>query len=141
MSTMHVETSDGFRRELDGWRLARYGEPVRWTSDCVSLAGRGWVWLVASGELDLFAVGTAGRWHFLGRLGAGTLVPASAPGPDHLLVGRPLPGCALHRLATGALIAEPWTVDRAGFGPSATEDALVNGVDAGLAPLLSAVDA
>ncbi len=127
-----------FRQELDAWRLSRYGEPVRWTpSGYLSLAGRDGLWLVAEGELDLFAYGRS-RSHFLGRLCAGGLVPASAPGTECVLAARALPGCALRRLPADELIAAPWSV--APPGPEGAEEALARGVDAGLAPLLSAVD-
>jgi hypothetical protein len=112
-----------FRQELDAWRLSRYGERVRRASGYLSLAGRGGLWLVVEGELDLLAYGK-GRWRPLGRLGAGALVPSSAPGPAHVLVARPLPGCTLYHLP---------------FGISEDSAAVARGVDLGLAPLLSAV--
>ena len=119
-----------FRQELDGWRLSRYGRPVRWSSQCLSLAGPAGLWLVAEGELDLFAYGHR-RWHPLGRLGPGALVPASVPGPTYVLVARPLAGCVVRRLVWGA----PGSV-----APSGEDlDAFARGVDSGLGPLLSAV--
>ena len=119
-----------FRQELDGWRLSRYGRPVRWSSQCQSLAGPAGLWLVAEGELDLFAYGHR-RWHPLGRLGPGALVPASVPGPTYVLVARPLAGCVVRRLVWGA----PGSV-----APSGEDlDAFARGVDSGLGPLLSAV--
>ena len=112
-----------FRQELDAWRLSQYGEPVRRAAGYLSLAGRGGLWLVVEGEMDLLAYGRR-RWRFLGRLGAGALVPSSAGGPAHVLVGQPMAGCVLYRL--------PLAI------PGHTE-AVARGVDLGLAPLLSAV--
>ncbi|MEY9848789.1 NHLM bacteriocin system ABC transporter ATP-binding protein [Streptacidiphilus sp. BW17] len=64
------------------------------------LAGPEALWLVMDGAMDLFAVDAAheGRWHFLGRLETGTLLLGAVPGPQHTLVGRPVPGCVLHRV-------------------------------------------
>src|SRR5947208_2805283 len=108
MSTMHVETSDGFRRELDGWRLARYGEPVRWTSDCVSLAGRGWVWLVASGEL----------------------APGDAARPVHGIVWIRVLSGRVGELGTGAVAAiddAVWSASGAVLAVGTTADLLAGG--------------
>ncbi|SRR6266508_2467065 len=142
-TAIYPPAPDAFRRELDAWHLARYGGPVHWTSEWLPLAGHDALWLVADGYLDFFAVGGHGRGvaRFLGRLGAGTLVPASAPGPEHVLAGRALPGCAVRRIAVAELLAEPRPVDRALFGSRRADEALVRGVDAGIGPLLSAVDA
>ncbi|WP_432092837.1 NHLP bacteriocin export ABC transporter permease/ATPase subunit [Streptomyces sp. bgisy100] len=48
----------------------------------------------------MFAVdaGQQGHWHFLGRLGTGTLLLGPVEGPRHTLVGRPLRGCVLRRI-------------------------------------------
>ena len=78
------------------------GRPVAPTGRrSLSLEGPHVLWLVVSGAMDLFAVDAAqqGRWHFLGRLGTGTLLLGPADGPQHTLVGRPLEGCVLHRIA------------------------------------------
>ncbi len=66
----------------------------------LSLEGPHVLWLVADGALDLFAVdaGQQGHWHFLGRLGTGTLLLGPVEGPRHTLVGRPLRGCVLRRI-------------------------------------------
>lgn len=68
------------------------------------------LWLVVEGELDLFAVEAAqvGHWHFLGRLGAGTLLQGPADGPAHTLVGRPLQGCRLRRIEMSELHRQPY---------------------------------
>ncbi|MBF9072006.1 NHLP bacteriocin export ABC transporter permease/ATPase subunit [Streptacidiphilus fuscans] len=75
------------------------------TVDCTGvralpLTGPEALWLVVEGAMDLFAVDAAheGRWHFLGRLETGTLLLGAVPGPQHTLVGRPVPGCRLHRI-------------------------------------------
>lgn len=81
--------------------LGGLGVPV----DCaglrsLSLEGPHVLWLIVAGSLDLFAVDAAqqGHWHFLGRLEAGTLLLGPVEGPQHTLVGRPLPSCVLHRI-------------------------------------------
>ncbi|MEU6345261.1 NHLP bacteriocin export ABC transporter permease/ATPase subunit [Streptomyces sp. NPDC046977] len=81
--------------------LGGLGTPV----DCAGLRslpleGPHVLWLVVAGSLDLFAVDAAqqGHWHFLGRLEAGTLLLGPVDGPQHTLVGRPLPSCVLRRV-------------------------------------------
>nr|WP_103888849.1 NHLP bacteriocin export ABC transporter permease/ATPase subunit [Actinacidiphila yanglinensis] len=77
------------------------GEPVAPAGRrSLSLEGPHVLWLVARGAMDLFAVDAAqqGRWHFLGRLGTGTLLLGPAEGPQHTLVSRPLEGCELRRI-------------------------------------------
>ncbi|WP_411110504.1 NHLP bacteriocin export ABC transporter permease/ATPase subunit [Streptomyces sp. c-19] len=66
----------------------------------VPLEGPHVLWLVVDGALDLFAVDAArlGPWHFLGRLGAGTLLLGPVEGPAHTLIGRPAQGCLLRRV-------------------------------------------
>ncbi|MER6303966.1 NHLP bacteriocin export ABC transporter permease/ATPase subunit [Kitasatospora sp. NPDC001539] len=61
--------------------------------------------LVRSGAVDLFAVrldsgAPQGRWHFLCRIEAGTLVPGAAAGPRRGIVARPVLGAELSYLAT-----------------------------------------
>ncbi|GAB7181698.1 hypothetical protein ATKI12_1529 [Kitasatospora sp. Ki12] len=61
--------------------------------------------LVRSGAVDLFAVSIdsgapQGRWHFLCRIEAGTLVPGAAAGPRRGIVARPVLGAELSFLAT-----------------------------------------
>lgn len=67
----------------------------------LSLEGPQVLWLVLGGALDLFAVDTVeqGHWHFLGRLEPGTLLLGPVEGPQHTLIGRPLQGCVLRRIA------------------------------------------
>ncbi|MER7949293.1 NHLP bacteriocin export ABC transporter permease/ATPase subunit [Streptomyces sp. NPDC096079] len=66
----------------------------------LALEGPHVLWLVVEGALDLFAVDAArlGPWHFLGRLGPGTLLLGPVEGPAHTLVGRPAQGCVLRRI-------------------------------------------
>lgn len=86
------------------------GTPV----DCaglrsLSLEGPQVLWLVVDGALDLFAVDAhaQGHWHFLGRLEPGTLLLGPVEGTQHTLVGRPLAGCALRRIALRELPYTP----------------------------------
>jgi NHLM bacteriocin system ABC transporter ATP-binding protein len=58
------------------------------------------VLLVESGAVDLFAVrikdgAPTGRWNFLCRLDAGSVLVGSPPGPRHGIIGRPLPDARL----------------------------------------------
>ncbi|WP_155073721.1 NHLP bacteriocin export ABC transporter permease/ATPase subunit [Streptomyces taklimakanensis] len=105
----------------------------------LSLEGPHVLWLVVDGSLDLFAVGTArddtpdgvpvapgaavadGQWHFLGRVGTGTLLLGPVRGPEHTLTARPVPGCRLHRVELRELHApapaDPWVAaDGTGYG-------------------------
>jgi NHLM bacteriocin system ABC transporter ATP-binding protein len=68
------------------------------------------VWIVDEGLVDVFAAAPPssgesdsagsggdeaprfGRWHFLCRVGVGTILVGSPPGPRHALVAKPLPG-------------------------------------------------
>ncbi|MFR9674046.1 NHLP bacteriocin export ABC transporter permease/ATPase subunit [Streptomyces sp. TR06-5] len=78
------------------------GQPVDATGvRSLSLEGPHVLWLVVQGAMDVFAVDVAehGHWHFLGRLETGTLLLGPVEGPQHTLVGRPLAGCALRRIA------------------------------------------
>ncbi|MFI1064498.1 NHLP bacteriocin export ABC transporter permease/ATPase subunit [Streptomyces spororaveus] len=141
--------------------LGGLGAPV----DCsgvrsLSLEGPLVLWLVVEGELDLFAVDAAlgGHWHFLGRLEPGTLLLGPAEGPDHTLVGRPLQGCLLRRIAlrelyrpeypehpeyAGGFQGGPWYADEGQYGtaagrPSPLEDAFARGIGRGLRVLYEA---
>ncbi|WP_236061488.1 NHLP bacteriocin export ABC transporter permease/ATPase subunit [Actinacidiphila acididurans] len=77
------------------------------------------LWLVTAGEMDLFAVDPAGvgTWHFLGRLGSGTLLLGPVQGPHHTLVSRPLQGCAVRRIALRELYPPAaWPGQEYGYG-------------------------
>src|ERR1700733_1420397 len=69
------------------------------------------VWVVDEGLIDVFAAAPVngaeassdggapddgelrfGRWHFMCRVSAGTILLGSPPGPRHVLVAKPLPG-------------------------------------------------
>ncbi|UQI47182.1 NHLP bacteriocin export ABC transporter permease/ATPase subunit [Streptomyces sp. HU2014] len=122
----------------------------------LSLEGPLVLWLVVEGELDLFAVDAAqaGHWHFLGRLGAGTLLLGPAEGPRHTLIGRPLRGCRLRRVELRELYRQEYEgqgayADEYGYGheygygpadpaPSPLEDAFARGVGRGLRVLYQA---
>ncbi|MGW7328882.1 NHLP bacteriocin export ABC transporter permease/ATPase subunit [Streptomyces sp. NPDC054840] len=139
--------------------MGALGTPV----DCagvgsLSLEGPLVLWLVVEGELDLFAVDAAqsGHWHFLGRLEPGTLLLGPAEGPDHTLVGRPLPGCRLRRVELRELFRTeypesgagfhggPWHTGEGQYGaaaegrPSPLEDAFARGIGRGLRVLYEA---
>jgi NHLM bacteriocin system ABC transporter ATP-binding protein len=113
--------------------LGGLGEPV----DCdgvrsLALAGPQALWVVVAGAMDLFAVGAdgQGRWHFLGRLEPGSVLLGPPQGPHHTLVGKPLPGCGVRRIALRELFADPYV----GGGPwlSPLEEAFSLGVGRGL---------
>jgi NHLM bacteriocin system ABC transporter ATP-binding protein len=64
--------------------------------------------LIELGALDLFAVqrraeGPQGRWRFLCRVEAGTLLMGFPPGPKHRLVGRPVPGTVVSTVPASIL--------------------------------------
>ncbi|MFE7599692.1 NHLP bacteriocin export ABC transporter permease/ATPase subunit [Streptomyces sp. NPDC057494] len=69
-------------------------------SRSLTLEGPHVLWLVVDGAMDLFAVDAArrGSWHFLGRLGPGTLLLGPVDGAAHTLIGRPAQGCLLRRV-------------------------------------------
>jgi len=95
------------------------------------LAGPHVLWLVVSGAMDLFAVdaGDGGRWHFVGRLEAGALLPGPVKGPRHTLVARPLPGCALRRIHFRELVRSEYEYEHGAQWPS------YGGGQAALSPL------
>lgn len=128
------------------------GTPV----DCIGggppLEGPGVLWLVVDGAMDLFAVdaGGRGRRHFVGRIDKGTLLPGPPDGPQHTVVGRPLPGCVLRRIEFRELVrpdhahgygdqwsyqGEPWPHqgDAEVLGP--LESAFAEGIGRGLRTL------
>ncbi|MFG2232594.1 NHLP bacteriocin export ABC transporter permease/ATPase subunit [Streptomyces sp. NPDC048723] len=138
--------------------LGALGSPVDCTGlRSLSLEGPLVLWLVVQGELDLFAVDAAqgGQWHFLGRLEPGTLLLGPAEGPDHTLVGRPLPGCRLRRIGLRELYRSEYAPHSphpqhpqyagegqygaaAAGGPSPLEDAFARGIGRGLRVLYEA---
>ncbi|MFI0960221.1 NHLP bacteriocin export ABC transporter permease/ATPase subunit [Streptomyces sp. NPDC021080] len=131
--------------------LGGMGTPVgRAGLSRLDLEGPQVLWLVVAGAMDLFAVDAAqqGHWHHLGRLEAGSLLLGPVTGPQHTLVGRPLRGCELRRIALRELHrpAEEatWSYDAYGnpqFVPpvsSPLEHALALGVGRGLSVLLQA---
>lgn len=110
------------------------GAPVDCTGlRSLSLDGPQVLWLVVGGALDLFAVDAAaqGHWHFLGRLEAGTLLLGPVDGPQHTLVGRPLRGCALRRIALRELQRpdygdDAWAYDQQYLSQYDTQDAALS---------------
>lgn len=121
--------------------LGGLGVPVDGTSTrSLALEGPQVLWLVADGAMDLFAMDAVseGRWHFVGRLEAGTLLPGPAEGPQHTLVGRPLEGCVLRRIQfrelarPGYEYGDQWTSQ--GYQPvlGPLEEAFALGVGRGL---------
>ncbi|MGW6856794.1 NHLP bacteriocin export ABC transporter permease/ATPase subunit [Streptomyces xanthophaeus] len=136
--------------------LGGLGSPVDCTGlRSLALEGPLVLWLVVHGELDLFAVDAAqaGHWHFLGRLGTGTLLLGPAEGPEHTLVGRPLQGCLLRRIELRELPGpeygapgRQWWDGQAAPGaygapaapPSPLDDAFARGIGRGLRVLYQA---
>lgn len=110
------------------------GVPVDCTGlRSLPLEGPQVLWLVVGGALDLFAVDAAaqGHWHFLGRLEAGTLLLGPVEGPQHTLVGRPLQGCALRRIALRELQGPDhgdgsWAYDQQYLSQYDTQDAALS---------------
>ncbi|MFG2550964.1 NHLP bacteriocin export ABC transporter permease/ATPase subunit [Streptomyces sp. NPDC048581] len=86
----------------------------------LDLEGPQVLWLVASGAVDLFAVGAEqqGHWHHLGRLEAGSLLLGPVAGPQHTLVARPLRDCVVHRIGLRELYqpanTQTWSYDEYG---------------------------
>ncbi|MFD8204949.1 NHLP bacteriocin export ABC transporter permease/ATPase subunit [Streptomyces sp. NPDC059695] len=103
----------------------------------LALEGPHVLWLVVDGAMDLFAVDAArlGPWHFLGRLGPGTLLLGPVDGPAHTLIGRPSQGCLLRRIELrepayasggpyGNGYVDEWYEDRSAYGGSPAEPVL-----------------
>lgn len=114
--------------------LGGLGTPVDHSGrGSVPLEGPHVLWLVVSGATDLFAVDAReeGNWHFLGRLGPGTLTLGPLQGPRHTLITRPLRGCELRRIGLRELLTPAYDT-QGGFPPGnlATE-AYGNGYDSG----------
>jgi NHLM bacteriocin system ABC transporter ATP-binding protein len=141
-----AEPVDGVVAAMGGLGRAVGGEAGAARS--VGLEGPHVLWLVVRGAMDLFAVDAAGqgRWHFLGRLGTGTLLLGPVAGPRHTLVGRPLEGCVLHRIELRELFRPEYVDEWAyqspdqspGWGRSLLEDAFARGVGRGLSVLVEA---
>jgi NHLM bacteriocin system ABC transporter ATP-binding protein len=110
------------------------------------------VLLVEHGALDLFAVRRAngrpgGRWKFLCRVEAGTLLLGCPPGPRHTLIARGVPRTVVSWLPIGHLqglsarrAASDGEADRAARALSVSEYAvavcqLVNGIEKGIVAL------
>lgn len=86
--------------------FARHATPVDLCADNLLIMGDpGEVVLVERGSIDLFAARIAdgrpvGRWTPLCRLGAGAVLAlGSPPGPTNVVIGRPVPGSAVSRIA------------------------------------------
>ncbi|MCQ4079533.1 NHLP bacteriocin export ABC transporter permease/ATPase subunit [Streptomyces sp. RB6PN25] len=140
--------------------LGGLGTPV----DCASvralpLEGPHVLWLVVDGAMDLFAVDAVqqGRWHFLGRLEAGTVLLGPVEGPQHTLLGRPLQGCVLRRIQLRELLrpqppygdqqyghqyggpyTDPWSYNSPEAALSPLEDAFARGIGRSLRVLSEA---
>jgi ATP-binding cassette subfamily C protein len=126
--------------------LGALGAPV----DCgglrrLPLEGPHVVWLVVAGAMDLFAVDAVleGRWHFLGRLEAGALLPGPVDGPRHTVIGRPLAGCVLRRIQLRELFFAPqfapeWPYYGAKGLLTPLEDAFARGIGRSLRLLFEA---
>ena len=68
------------------------------------------VWVIDDGLVDVFAAAPVdsevpgghdrrfGRWHFVCRVGAGTILLGSPLGPRHVLVAKPLPGGRIRKI-------------------------------------------
>ncbi|RAG87573.1 NHLP bacteriocin export ABC transporter permease/ATPase subunit [Streptacidiphilus pinicola] len=111
----------------------------------LSLEGPHVVWLVVAGAMDLFAVDAVleGRWHFLGRLEAGALLPGPVDGPQHTVIGRPLTGCVLRRIQLRELFFGPqyapeWNYYGANGLLTPLEDAFARGIGRSLRLLFEA---
>jgi NHLM bacteriocin system ABC transporter ATP-binding protein len=102
-ATYDTATYDPVLQALDG-----LGDPVDLTGvRNLPLEGPHVLWLVTEGALDLFAVDAEaqGRWHYLGRLEAGTLLLGPVEGPRHTLLARPTQDGAVRRVQLRELYA------------------------------------
>jgi len=116
------------------------------------------VWIVDEGLIDIFAAAPAssegtgeaghtgdrrlGRWHFMCRVGAGTILVGSPPGPRHVLVAKPLPGGRARKIPIGELRHAQevhWTDNPAAQQPpslvSGQKQLLAEGIDVGIEAL------
>ncbi|WP_354637293.1 NHLP bacteriocin export ABC transporter permease/ATPase subunit [Kitasatospora camelliae] len=146
MTSVHPSVADGTGPDdtvLDA--LGELGTPLEYaTARGLALEGPQVLWLIAEGAMDLFAVDAVrqGRWHFLGRLSAGTLLLGPVDGPRHTLLGRPLQGCVLRRIRLGELVRSDDADTGANRGPGGglglLEDAFARGIGHGLRVLFEA---
>lgn len=117
--------------------LARLGEPVdSGIGRLLTLESGGHVWYVEHGHVDVFATTDGGRWHFLYRAGAGTVLCGAPTGGAVELIAKPLPQGRLRRIALPALRAGIADDPVAGDAVAAT---LAAGLDAALAAMSGAI--
>ena len=105
------------------------------------------MWIVEGGLVDVFAAAPAegsderpfGRWHFMCRVGPGTILLGSPPGPRHVLVAKPLPGGRARKIPLGDLRhaqAVHWTdsveLARPPSIVAGQNELLAKGLDAGI---------
>jgi hypothetical protein len=95
-----------------GQFFARHATPVDLCADnLLIMSDPGEVVLVEYGSIDLFAARITdgrpvGRWTPLCRLGAGAVLAlGSPPGPTNVVIGRPVPGSAVSRVALSDIAA------------------------------------
>jgi NHLM bacteriocin system ABC transporter ATP-binding protein len=125
--------------------LADLGDAVDLSSERTFVLGSPRsVWIVEDGLVDVFAAapgeaGRFGRWHFMCRVGPGTILPGSPPGPRHVLVAKPLPGGRARKIPVGDLRhaqAVHWTDDPGAARPPSVvagqNQLLASGLDAGV---------
>jgi NHLM bacteriocin system ABC transporter ATP-binding protein len=123
-------------------------------------------WIVDEGLVDVFAAAPAaagpedqqsgadgvaedrrfGRWHFICRVGAGTFLVGSPPGPRHVLVAKPLPGGRARRITIKELRHAQeahWTDDAGTERPPSVmygqNRQLAAGINAGIEAMQSGV--
>ncbi len=146
-----------FSRELS--RLAR---PVSFGADrAATMSDARTVSMVQTGAMDLFAVdlgealhgeallprpgtpltpeqpGASGRWTYLGRANAGSMIVGAPPDSRHSLLARPLPGTQLLRLPVSSV--QRVTMAEAAAGGSDLCDEVVAAVERGLSALADGV--
>jgi NHLM bacteriocin system ABC transporter ATP-binding protein len=131
--------------------LADLGEPVDLSTDRMFvLDSPHSVWLVDAGLIDVFAAAPSGgehaspfgRWHFMCRVGPGTILPGSPPGPRHVLVAKPLPGGRARKIPLADLRHAQeahWTGPAGPARPPSTvagqHELLIKGLDAAIEAL------
>lgn len=155
-----------------GHALADLGEPTDLgESRTFVLDSPRRAWVIDEGLVDVFAAAPAtaepdpedsagvdggggndaenrrfGRWHFICRAGAGTILVGSPPGPRHVLVAKPLPGGRARRITIKELRHAQeahWTRDPAAERlPSVVcgqHQLLADGINAGIEAMESGV--